>query len=159
MRDEKTLQGTFTGCSAEGSYTPLAEIDIDQASAMLTVALADLETVKEWEKKAPKESKQWNAIYKLAYDVIHTLCEAIIIFDRVKARTHECVFAYICHKHPELEINWSFLETARTIRNRSVYYGEPASYQHWKEAQLQMHLSIRELKRAIEQRLKERQQE
>ena len=121
MRRKRAQANTFAACSQEGSYTPLAKIDADQIRAMLSVAIADYETVQEWRKRAPKESGQWNAIYKLAYDVLHALAEAFLAFDRVKARTHECVFAYLCEKHPDLEFDWNFFERIRVRRNRSIY--------------------------------------
>ncbi len=154
MLKDRSLAGIFKGCTTEGAFSPLAKIDTDQVRAMLDVALVDFETVKDWSKKAPKESGQWNAVYKLAYDVLHTLSEALLVFDRVKARTHECVFAYLCEKHPELEFGWDFFEKVRTVRNRSIYYGEPASYQHWKGIEIQIILYIKTLKIAIEQKLK-----
>lgn len=155
MRNDKTLQRTFNACSVEGSFTPLAQIDTDKIKAMLTVALIDLETLKNWQNKASKNSGQWNAIYKLAYDVLHALSEAFLVFDKMKARTHECLFAHLCEKHPEQELDWKFFEKIRTKLNRSIYYGEPASYQHWTEIELQITLYINTLKKAIEQKLKE----
>ncbi len=149
MREEKTQSNIYAACSKEGSFVPLAKIDIDQINAMLVVALDDYETVEEWRKKVPKESKQWNAIYKLAYDVLHTLSESFLAFDKIKARTHECVFAYLCEKHPELELDWNFFEKIRTVRNRSMYYGESISYQHWKAVELQISLYINVLKKTI----------
>jgi len=154
MLKDRSLAGIFKGCSNEGSFSPLAKIDIDQVRAMFDVALVDFGTVKDWSKKAVKEGGQWNAIYKLAYDVLHTLSEALLVFDKIKARTHECVFAYLCEKHPELEFDWNFFEKVRTVRNRSIYYGEPAAYQHWKESELQINLYITTLKKSIETKLK-----
>lgn len=154
MRNEKTLQNTFSACSSEGSFTPLAKIDVDKINSMVRVALTDLESVKNWQKKASKESGQWNAIYKVAYDVLHTLAEALLSSERVKARTHECVFSYLCEKHPELVLDWNFFEKVRSIRNRSIYYGEPASYKHWNEVELQMMLYIDCLRKAVEKKLK-----
>jgi len=153
MRKDKTLEGTYSGCSAEGSFTPIAQQDLDQVKAMVSVALTDLETLKEWEKKAPKESGQWNAILKLAYDVVHSLTEAFLASENVKARTHECVFAYLCHKHPELELSWEFFERLRNLRNRSIYYGEAVVYIQWKEVELQTHIYISTLRKAIEKRV------
>ncbi|MBI4146509.1 hypothetical protein HY489_04180 [Candidatus Woesearchaeota archaeon] len=154
MREDRSLAGVFKGCTNEGSFSPLAKIDTDQVRAMFDVALADFGTVKEWSKKAARESGQWNAIYKLAYDVLHTLSEAFLVFDKIKARTHECVFAYLCEKHPEFEFDWNFFEKVRTVRNRSIYYGEPASYAHWKEIDLQINLYIKTLEKAVETRQK-----
>ena len=155
MLKDRTLSVTFKSCTNEGSFNPLAKIDVDQVRAMFDVAMADFETVRDWSKKAAKESGQWNAIYKLAYDVLHTLSEASLVFDKMKARTHECVFAYLCEKHSEFEFDWNFFEKVRTVRNRSIYYGEPASYKHWKEIELQVMLYINTLKGTIEKKLNE----
>lgn len=152
MRKERTRASVFGACVEEGSFLPLAAADSAQIRGMLTVAIADLETVQEWRKKAPLQSGQWNAIYKLAYDVLHSLSEAFLMSEKVKARTHECVFAYLCEKHPELELDWNFFEKVRTMRNRSLYYGEPATHEHWKGIELQMLLYISALKKAIEAR-------
>jgi hypothetical protein len=155
MHKDRTQSGIYAACSAEGSFIPLAKMDLEQISGMLKVALADLETVNFWQKRAPKDSSQWNAIYKLSYDVFHALAEAFLLFDMVKAKTHECIFAYLCEKHPELEFDWNFLERIRTKRNRSLYYGEPASYTDWNGISLQIHLYISALRKAIEEKLKE----
>ena len=154
MRKEKELGGAFTECTNAGSFIPLAKVDIDQIKSMLAVAMIDFETVKEWQNKAAKESGQWNAIYKVAYDVLHTLSEAFIVFDKIKARSHECVFAYLCEKHSELDFDWNFFEKVRITRNRSIYYGDFVSCQQWKEIELQINLYINTLKKVIEQKLK-----
>ncbi len=146
----------FTACSEEGSFIPIAKIDYDLVMDMLHVALVDYESVKQWQKQAPKESGQWNAIYKLTYDVFHTLAEAFLLFDKIKARTHECLFAYLVAKHPVLEFDWNFLEKIRTKRNRSVYYGEPSSYSDWKSVELQLGLYINALRKEIENGLREK---
>jgi len=156
MRNDKTQAGTFDACTVEGSYIPAAKTDKGQIRAMANVALIDLESLKEWRKKAPKDSGQWNAIYKLSYDVLHTLAESFLLFDNVKARTHECLFAYLCEKYPELELDWKFLEKARTLRNRSAYYGEPVSHERWKEIEFQMDLYIDTLKKIVDKKLDER---
>ncbi len=154
MHKEKTQGNVYGACSEEGSFLPLAKIDKDQISAMVSLALVDFETVKQWEKQASKNSGQWNAIYKIAYDVLHSLAEAFLRFDRMKAKTHECVFAYLCEKHPEFEFDWGFFEKIRTKRNRSVYYGEPTSYENWQEIKLQIILYISTLQKAIGERMK-----
>ncbi len=146
----------FAACSEEGSFIPIAKIDYDLVMDMLHVALVDYESVKQWQKQAPKESGQWNAIYKLTYDVFHTLAEAFLLFDKIKARTHECLFAYLVAKHPVLEFDWNFLEKIRTKRNRSVYYGEPSSYSDWKSVELQLGLYINALRKEIENGLREK---
>jgi hypothetical protein len=154
MHNERTQQIIFQKCTNEGSFIALSQIDIDQIKAQYTVALDDLGTVKEWSAKAVKTSGQWNAILKLGYDVLHTLSEALVYFDQIKAARHECLFAYICEKHPELDFSWDFLDKIRTMRNRSIYYGKAASYEDWKSIEFQLNLYINTLKKAVEEKLK-----
>lgn len=72
----------------------------------------------------------------------------------MKIRTHECLFAFLCEKHPEIEFSWSFLEEVRRKRNRSIYYGEPATYQDWKRIELQLNVYIATIRKAIQEKLK-----
>lgn len=154
-KEERTQSSVFNKCSAEGSFVALAKTDYAKIKSMVSIALLDLETVNTWKQKAPKESGQWNALLKLGYDVLHVLCEAVLLCDKMKARTHECVFAFFCEKHPELEFDWNFFDKIRTIRNRSVYYGKKATYDDWKSVELQLNLYIKTLEKEIEKKLKE----
>lgn len=154
MKKERTLPNIFRACEEENSFRPTDEVGEEQIKSIVAVALIDLATAEELSKKAPPASGQWNAIYKLYYDVLHTLCEAYVHLDHVKARTHECLFAYLCHKHPELELSWDFFDMIRTKRNGIHYYGRPATYADWKEIQLQMRLYISTLQKAVEAKLK-----
>lgn len=153
MHKERTLQGIRLACAEEGSFVPLARINPEEIRAMVRIALMDLASAKELARIASPGSTMWNAIYKLYYDVLHQLAEAFVRFDKVKARTHECLFAHLCGEHPELELHWDFLESIRTKRNGTVYYGRPVTYQDWKETNLQMELYINTLKQTIEEKL------
>lgn len=153
MHKERTLEGIYSSCQDEGSLVPKYSINKEQIRTTLNVALTDLETAKGWVKKAPKESGQWNALYKLHYDILHGLAESFLLFDKIKARTHECLFAYLCEKHHELELNWDFFEKIRTKRNGSLYYGQPLSYSDWKEIEVQINLYIQTIKEAIRREL------
>ena len=154
MYKEKTQKEIYEKCEEEGSFIPLAEIDIEKIKSMHKIALIDFETSKEWIKNAKKESNQWNAIFKINYDVLHMLLEALVIFDKFKIKTHECLFAYLCEKHSELEFDWNFFEKIRTKRNGINYYGTSVSYKDFKEIELQIKLYIKTLKKAIEKKLK-----
>ena len=153
MRKERTQKSVFIACSEEGSIIPVAKVELEQIRAMMHLSLIDFETIKQWKQHAPKNSGQWNAIYKLAYDTLHSLAEAFLLLDGVKARSHECVFAYICEKHPNLIFDWDFLDMLRSKRNKSIYYGVPISYEDWKEIETQITIYISVLKKEIEKRL------
>ena len=155
MYKEKTQKEIYKKCDEEGSFIPLAEISIEKIKSMLKIALIDLKSSKEWIKKAPKESEQWNAIFKINYDSLHTLLEAFVTFDKLKIKTHECLFSYVCEKYSELEFDWNFFEKIRTKRNRSLYYGEIINYKDWEQVRLQLNLYINTIKKEIEEKLKE----
>src|SRR3989344_5758651 len=103
---------------------------------------------------AEEDGLEWNAIYKLHYDILHELIEAFLRFDKMKVRTHECLFVFLCEKHPELELDWDFFEKIRTKRNGSIYYGKALSYQDWEEIKLQMNLYISTIQKVLKERLK-----
>ena len=93
-------------------------------------------------------------MYKLYYDVLHELAESLLRFDRIKIDNHQCLFAYLCEKHPELEFNWDFFEKIRTKRNGINYYGSPVNGNDWKEVELQTILYIRKLREEIEKKVR-----
>lgn len=150
MHNERTQKIIFQKCSADGSFINLSQADTGLIKTMRDIALLDMGTVK----KLSTGEGDWNALFKLGYDVLHTLAEAFVYFDKIKAERHECLFAYLCEKHTELEFDWNFLDTIRIIRNRSIYYGKPATKENWKSAEFQLHLYINTLKKIIEEKLK-----
>jgi len=154
MRKERTMQNVHDKCVIEGSFSPLAVADEELVRTMMQLALTDLETAKGLAQKTPPKSGAWNAIYKMHYDVLHSLIEAFLRLGKIKAATHECVFSYLCMKHQELELDWNFFEKIRSKRNRSVYYGEAIAYQDWKDAELQFNLYIKTMKNVIEEKIK-----
>jgi uncharacterized protein (UPF0332 family) len=151
----KTQHGVWAVCDQEGKYVPLLKIEVAQARSMHDLAMADWETALVLEKNAPRESMQWNAVFKLAYDGLHALAESLLLLYKVKAKTHECVFAYLCEKHADLRFDWNFLEQLRILRNRSVYYGSPVSFDQWKAVQLQLKLCVKALSKAVQEKLNE----
>ncbi|MBR9683309.1 hypothetical protein GOV03_02100 [Candidatus Woesearchaeota archaeon] len=156
MYKERIQPSIYFLCKEKGSFISLTKIDYEQIQSMVEIALIDLASVQEWENKAVKGSGQWNALYKLYYDVLHQLAEVFIHFDKIKVKSHECLFAYLCEKHPELELDWNFFEKIRTKRNGALYYGALITYKNWKEVELQFNLYIKKLKEEIERKLKDK---
>lgn len=135
-------------CLAEGNIIPQKEINIDKVKSNLKIAEEYLESAKDSALK-----KRWNTAYQLGYDVLHLLVESLICFDRIKSRNHQCLFTYLCIKHPELELDWGFFEKIRTKRNGINYYGTPVSQKDWKEIELQLNLYINLLRKTIESKI------
>jgi hypothetical protein len=153
-KPEKTQQETFATCSAEGAFNTIVKPDVEKIQTMLTFAMADLSVVTRLKETAKRDSYDWNVIFKIHYDTLHALNEAFVRFDKIKVDTHECLFAYLCTKHPELDFDWNTLETIRKMRNLSIYEGVPITYDKWKKVELQLALYINKLKKSVEEKLK-----
>ena len=151
---ERMCANIFKKCDAEGALIVQSKVDYALIRTLQGIALTDLQTVKKWSASADRTSGGGNAILKLGYDVLHALAESLCYFDNIKAERHECLFAYVCEKHTELEFDWGFLDRIRVMRNRSIYYGRAASYDDWKSIEFQLNLYIRTLKKEIEEKLK-----
>ncbi|MEK6905400.1 MAG: hypothetical protein AABX24_03275 [Nanoarchaeota archaeon] len=81
------------------------------------------------------------------------MIEAFLLFDGIEADHHQCKNAFICFKHPELELDWEFLETIRLTRNAINYRGQLLKYDGWKTLKLKFELHINALKKEIEDKL------
>jgi len=138
----------YERCRCEGNFQPQEEVNLDKIKANLKIAEEDLASAKDILAK-----KRWNSAYKLYYDVLHEIVEAYLLFDKIKSSNHQCLFAYLCVKYPDLELDWGFFEKIRTKRNGINYYATPVSQQDWKETELQMNLYIKLLRKAVEEKI------
>lgn len=153
MPEYLTQEEAFMKCKKEGRFIVIEDTDIEQIKSTLNIAEADVEAANSIKKNLPKQSNQWNSIYKLYYDALHELVESLLRFGKTKMDNHQCLFAYLCEKHPELEFSWDFFERVRTKRNGINYYGTPVSFDDWKEVELQFSLYIKRLKEEIKKRI------
>lgn len=147
----KTIEECYDSCQVKGFFEEVEEINIEKIKSNLKIADEDLACAKDSVKK-----ERWNSTYKLFYDVLHILVESYLCFDRIKSLNHQCLFAYLCIKHPNLELSWEFFEKIRTKRNGINYYGQPVSHEDWKAIELQFNLYISTLKKGIEKKLNNR---
>lgn len=149
MPEYLTQKEAFLKCKKEGKFFPREEIEIERIRSTLAIAEADLQSVLLLKKTLPKESLQWSSVFKLCYDALHELAEAFLRFEQMRSENHQCLFAYLCEKYPELELSWDFLEKVRTKRNGIHYYGTPVLYQEWKEVELPFFLYANKLKEEV----------
>tara|TARA_Y100000310_G_scaffold260603_1_gene269603 strand:- start:7854 stop:8321 length:468 start_codon:yes stop_codon:yes gene_type:complete len=149
-----TQNEAFTKCKKEGNFRVMEEPDTEKIKSTLNIADADIESANFLKKNLPKQSNQWNSVYKLYYDALHELAESFLRFGKIKIDTHQCLFAYLCEKHPELEFSWDFFEKVRTKRNGINYYSSPVNFDDWKEVELQFSFYIKRLKEEINKKLK-----
>jgi len=146
-----TKEEAYDRCTADGAFLPKQEVDSAMIESMLKISEEDLKTIQELKKKGDR----WNTLYKLSYDVLHILCEALVLFEKVKSLNHQCLFAYICVKHPELELDWDFFELIRTKRNGIHYYGTSVNKDDWIRINVQISLYVKLLTEQIGKKLKE----
>lgn len=140
----------YDRCNAEGNIMHLESVDIGRIKTNLRIAEEDLESAKDTLSK-----KRWNSAYKMYYDVLHELVEAYLAFDKIKSSNHQCLFSYLCVKHPELELSWDLFEKIRTKRNGINYYSTPVTQLDWKEIEFQINLYIQCIKKAVADKIKE----
>jgi len=148
MPKQLNLEESYNQCVSNGMISPQEEIDVHKIKSMIEIVNNDLSSIK-------RLKNEWNTIYKLNYDVLRVLVEAFLRFDNVKSHNHQCLFTYLCVKHPELELNWDFFEKVRTKRNGINYYGTLIIEKDWKEVALQFSLYIKLLKEEVEKKLEE----
>ena len=154
MPEYLTLKEAFGKCKREGKIIITEQVDEEKIKATLAISESDVESANILKKNLPKNSNQWNSVYKLYYDALHELSEAFLQFEKMKTGNHQCLFAYLCEKHPELDLNWDFFEKVRTKRNGINYYGIPVDSNDWKDVELQFNLYIKKLREEIKKRVK-----
>jgi len=153
MPNYLTQQEAFLKCKKEGKFIPKEEISIERIRATLAIAEADIASADLIKKNLQQESSQWSSVYKLYYDALHELAESLLYLEKIKVDNHQCLFAYLCEKHPELELSWDFFEKVRTKRNGIHYYGTPVRYSDWKDAELQFRLYVTTLQQEVMKRV------
>src|SRR3989338_6756383 len=128
-------------------------VDIELIKSLKTVAEKGLEFINRRTKDIPKESTDWTFVFRDYYESLRGLIEAYLLFDGIEADSHQCKNAYLCFRHPELELDWEFLETARLKRNAINYRGQLLRYDDWKLLKINFELHINALREEIEKKL------
>ena len=145
------LQKTYALCTSSGNIKEKS-VDIELIKSLKTVAEKGLAFINSKSKDIPKESTDWTFVFRDYYESLRGLIEAFILFDGIEADNHQCKNAYLCKMHPELELNWEFLETIRLKRNAVNYRGHLLRYDDWKSLKLNFELHIAALKKEIEKK-------
>lgn len=150
MPQEKILEEAYDSCISQGCLKEMHKVDRSKIEANLRMIGELVESAKDDSSK-----KRWSAGYDSLYDALHLLVEAFIMFDKLSSSNHQCLFAYLCYKHPELELDWNFFERVRTRRNGINYYGRPASAEDFKEDKPGFELYINLLRKEIIKKLRD----
>lgn len=148
MPKNLTIEQTYDKCITEGNILPQDNIDINKVKSILIIIE---EYIKSSEELKTKDS--YNVQYDLNYNILHMLVEAILLFDKIKSANHQCLFAILCIKHPELELDWNFFEKVRTKRNGIHYYGTAVNRQDWKDIEIQTKIYTKTLHQALKEKI------
>ena len=155
MSKAKTLEEAYDKCVSSGFYNEKTPFNEEKASSLTANAESMIMTAEIAVKGLTKE-QSWLGVYSLYYEALRTYVEAYAgIADSLSCINHQCLFAYLCIKHPELELDWDFFEKIRTKRNGVNYYGENITYEDWKTAEIQVKLYINTIKKEIKGKLKQ----
>lgn len=150
MPREKTPKEVFWELSAKGEYEE-AHLDKAEIEKSMQMALEDYDYGKSL-RKLPNQN--WRVIFNVHYDVIRELCGQLMRFKLQKTGNHQGLFAFIMLEFPELDMDWKFFESIRTIRNQNKYRGADITKEMWKRSELGIDLYISILKKELEKGLK-----
>ena len=148
------LDKTYKLCLSSGNIKEKV-VDVELIKSLKVVAETGLEFIRDKSKDISKDSTNWTFVFREYYESLRGLIEAYLLFDGIEADKHQCKNAYLCFKHPELDLDWDFLETIRLKRNAINYRGQLLKYEDWKVLKLKFDLHINALKKEIEQKLVE----
>lgn len=148
------LEVTYRTCASTGNIKEKTA-DTELILSIKTVAEKGLAFIQDAARAIPADSTDWTFVFRDHYEALRGLIEALMLFDGVEADNHQCKNAHVCFKHPELELDWCFLETARLKRNAINYRGHLLRLEDWQAFRLQFELHISVLRREIENRLSE----
>lgn len=148
------LGKTYKLCLSTGSIKEKYP-DIELINSLRLIAEKGISFIDSKSKDIPKDSTDWTFVFRDYYESLRGLIEAFLLFEGIEADNHQCKNAYLCFKHPELELDWQFLETARLKRNSINYRGQLLVYDDWKPFKLKFELHINLLKKEIEKKIKE----
>ena len=140
-------------CIADGYVKEVFTVNKDKAEALLRNSIISIESADALANLLSQRDEKWMTVYVLYYEALRTCAEAFLLFDKISSSNHQCLFAALCVKHPELELDWGFFEAVRTKRNGVNYYGERVTYSDWKAVEMKMKLYISALKKEIEKKL------
>ena len=146
------LDKTHKFCMSTGSIKEKFA-DIELIKSLKIVAEKGIEFINKKSKYISIDSTDWTFVFRDYYESLRGLIEAYLLFDGIGADNHQCNNAYICFKHPDIELDWEFLETIRLKRNAINYRGQLLKHDDWKSLKLKFGLHINALRKEIEKKL------
>lgn len=150
MLKKKTPKEVYEELLRKDQYEETV-MDKDDVVKVITLAIEDYTYGK---KLRSDKDANYRVIFNIHYDALRELCDQLMRFEKQKTSNHQGLFAFIVLNFPDLELDWNFFESIRTIRNQNKYQGRDITKEMWKQVELQFDIYISSLKKEIEQKLK-----
>lgn len=148
------LNKTYNSCLNDGKIKEKVK-DLELIKSLKQVAERGLDFINRFSKDIPQDSLDWTFVFREYYEALRGLIESYLLFDGIVAENHQCKNAYICFKHPELELDWEFFETIRLKRNAINYQGQLLKYDDWEKFKVKFELYINVFKKEIDNKINE----
>ncbi|MCB9358346.1 hypothetical protein H6503_00285 [Candidatus Woesearchaeota archaeon] len=145
----RNIDAVYEKCIIDGSIQELEESDVEKAKTMLKLSKRDYVSFHKIQ-KIIAEDRNYSFLWKDLYEIIHQIVQGIFLLEKVKSNNHQCLYAYLCMKHKDWELDWNILETMRIVRNNIQYEGHPVSKESWNEYKLKFELYIQFLTKKLE---------
>ena len=152
---QSTLEGIYDRCVAEGNLQVLDDADSTLAKSLLSMAEQDLDTLRDMGPVIEKKGS-FSLLWSSRYHIIRQLVQAIMLLELVKPGNDQCMFAYVCIKHDDWDIDWESLETMRVVRNRIIDEATPVSADTWRSYRLKFDLYTQTFLRILRDQMKEK---
>jgi len=147
------LDKTYNKCVAEGHIKPKDKVDKDLVESLVESAEQALQRLETQGNSFEKKTKNYAFLLREHYEIMRTLMDAFLCFDKKNISNHQCSNAYLCTKHQKLEFDWGILETMRILRNAVNYKGQKISLEQWNSVKMQFKIYIRSLLKLIKEKL------
>ena len=108
----------------------LIQAQSEKAKTLLENAELDIDSLKDATALFEKKNN-FGLLWSNHYEIIRQLVAGILLFEKTISNNHKCLYAYICTKHKEWEIDWETIETMRLLRNSVHYEGRPVTAEIW----------------------------
>ena len=153
MSKLKSLDEVYNQCVTEGNLQEPEEIDREKAKSLLDNAELDVKSSKDT--IAILENNQnFGKIWSDRYEIIRQLVQGILLLEKVNSNNHQCLYAYICVKHADWDIDWEIIETMRLLRNGVHYEGRPVNGEIWEQYKIRFEIYTQTFMKLLKEKLK-----
>jgi len=148
------LKIAYGKCVDTGALKKANEVDIEKAKTLLENAELDIDSLKDAQSLFEKKNN-FGFLWANHYEIVRQLVAGILLFEKIISDNHKCLYAYICTKHKEWDIDWETIETMRLLRNGVHYEGRPISEEIWKSYKYKFEVYTKTFIKILRDKIKE----